>query len=109
VSVSVSGATSPPINTQPINRPAINDRLAALQQRVDTLQLREAMDRQNLRIIVSAINDTNQDVTNLQNEMPCFDGGYQAAWDADGHLVANNDEPSTSNFVIPVTGAECGS
>lgn len=109
VSVSVSGATSPPINTQPANGPSAVDVNRAQAREIRNLKSDVALLKQNLNIVVSAINDTNQDVADLQNEMPCIDGGYQAAWDASGHLVANNDAAGPSNFVIPITSAECAS
>ena len=122
VSVSVSAADTSPgmtfkgakapgqpaINTQPGSSPSASDVNRAQSREIRSLKNDVALLKQNLNIVVDALNTTNQDVADLQNEMPCFDSGYQAAWDSTGHLVANNDEPNPSNFIINVTGAECG-
>lgn len=105
VSVSVSGATSPPINTQP-NGPSAADVNRAQAREIRGLKNDVALLKQNLNTVVNAINTTNQDVSDLQNDAPCIDGGYQAAWDATGHLVANNDATGPTNFIIPTLCGE---
>lgn len=100
VSVSVSGASSPPINTEPIARPALNARLAALQARVDALQNREAMDRQNLKALVPVLNDHADRLDALTE---CIDSIVALKWDADLHTLvwADPSEEGATPMLSP--------